>query len=132
MEPARRDGVDQAVAGPLQTAATRSEMDSAQRAEAMEVAYKLLETPRSHLRVKFEQTEDAVLVSYRDDVLTGVALDESGINAASAMAVALGVEVPAAGESEEVLVSTDCSTAYCRYRTWILRTRPLSTSLITW
>ncbi len=81
-------------------------MDSKQRAEAMEAAYKLLETPRSHLRVKFEQTEDAVLVSYRDDVLTGVALDESGINAASAMAVALGVEVPAVGEASEVLVST--------------------------
>ena len=72
----------------------------------MEAAYKLLETPRSHLRVKLEQTNDAVLLSYRDDVLTGVTLDQSGINAASAMAVALGVDIPAAGESVEVLAST--------------------------
>ncbi len=72
----------------------------------MEAAYKLLETPRSHLRVKFEQTDDAVLLSYRDDVLTGVTLDRSGINAASAMAVALGVDVPPAGEAVEVLAST--------------------------
>lgn len=76
------------------------------RAKALEAAYALLETPRSHLRVKLEQTEDAVLLSYQGDVLTGVELDESGINAASAMAVALGVDVPAMGEGTEVLVST--------------------------
>ena len=81
-------------------------MDSEQRSKAMEAAYKLLETPRAHLRVKFEQTDEAVLLWYRDDVLTGVALDSSGINAASAMAVALGVEVPPSGESVEVLAST--------------------------
>lgn len=81
-------------------------MNSKERAKAMEAAYKLLETPRSHLRVKLEQTNDAVLLSYRDDVLTGVTLDQSGINAASAMAVALGVGIPAAGESVEILAST--------------------------
>ncbi len=81
-------------------------MDSEERSKAMEAAYKLLEMPRAHLRVKFEQTEEAVLLLYRDDVLTGVALDSSGINAASAMAVALGVEVPPSGEAVEVLAST--------------------------
>ncbi len=81
-------------------------MDSEERSRAMQAAYRLLETPRAHLRVKFEQTSDAVLLSYRDDVLTGVALDSSGINAASAMAVALGVDVPPSGNSTEVLAST--------------------------
>ena len=81
-------------------------MDRSERAKAMEAAYRLLETPRSHLRVRFEQTDDSVLISYRDDVLTGVALDQSGINAASAMAIALGVEVPSSGKSVEVLAST--------------------------
>ena len=81
-------------------------MDSEERSKAMQAAYELLETPRAHLRVKFEQTDDAVLLSYRDDVLTGVALDSSGINAASAMAVALGVDVPPSGDSVEVLAST--------------------------
>ena len=81
-------------------------MNSKERAEAMEAAYKLLETPRSHLRVRLEQTDDEVLLSYRDDVLTGVTLNRSGINAASAMAVALGVDVPASGDAVEVLAST--------------------------
>ena len=81
-------------------------MDSSARAKALEAAYELLETPRSHLRVKLEQTENAVLLSYQGDVLTGVELNESGINAASAMAVALGVDVPPSGEFSEVLVST--------------------------
>ena len=81
-------------------------MNSEERSIALEAAYKLLETPRSHLRVKLEQTQDAVLLSHQDDVLTGVELDESGINAASAMAVALGVNVPRSGEAVEVLAST--------------------------
>lgn len=81
-------------------------MDKSARATALVSAYELLETPRSHLRVKFEQTEESVLLSYQGKVLTGVELDESGINAASAMAVALGVNVPPVGNAEEVLVST--------------------------
>ena len=81
-------------------------MDRSARATALEAAYELLEMPRSHLRVKLEQTEDAVLLSYQGNVLTGVELDESGINAASAMAVALGVDVPPVGSAAEVLVST--------------------------
>ena len=81
-------------------------MDKSARTRALEAAYELLETPRSHLRVKLEQTEDSVVLSYQGNPLTGVELDESGINAASAMAVALGLDVPRVGEAEEVLVST--------------------------
>ncbi len=81
-------------------------MDNATRRELLEAAYALLETPRSHLRVALSQTEDSVILTHRDQTLTGVALDESGINAASAMAVALGVNVPAVGNSSETLAST--------------------------
>ena len=81
-------------------------MDKSAREKALKAAYELLETPRSHLRVKLEQTEDAVLLSYQGEILTGVQLDESGINAASAIAVALGVDVPPVGNGTEVLVST--------------------------
>ncbi len=81
-------------------------MDQSERAKALKAAYELLETPRSHLRVKFEQTENSVVLSYKGNAMTGVELDESGINAASAMAVALGVDVPPAGKAAEVLVST--------------------------
>ena len=81
-------------------------MDKAQRDSVLQAAYELLGTPRSHLRVKLEQTEDSVLLHYQDQTLTGVHLDESGINAASAMAVALGISVPAVGETSEVLAST--------------------------
>ena len=81
-------------------------MDESTRATALEAAYELLQTPRSHLRVRLEQTEDAVLLAYQGKILTGVELDQSGINAASAMAVALGVDVPSVGNHTEVLVST--------------------------
>ena len=40
-------------------------MDRDERSKALQAAYELLETPRAHLRVKFEQTDDAVLLSYR-------------------------------------------------------------------
>ncbi len=108
MEQAGGDGVNFAVSG-VNTKVRRPaepQMDSEERSKAMEAAYKLLETPRAHLRVKFEQTDEAVLLLYRDDVLTGVSLDSSGINAASAMAVALGVDVPPSGDAVEVLAST--------------------------
>ena len=108
MEQACRVGVNFTLGGATAEAwrPTEPPMDSDERSKAMEAAYRLLETPRAHLRVKFEQTEESVLLSYRDEALTGVALDSSGINAASAMAVALGVDVPASGESVEVLAST--------------------------
>ena len=45
-------------------------------------------------------------MAYKDQPLTGVELDASGRNAASAMSVALGIPVPAEGDTNEVLVST--------------------------
>ena len=81
-------------------------MNKEQRDAARDAAYELLNTPRSHLRVTLQHTAGAVTVAYQDQTLTGVDLDKSGVNAASAIAMALGVSVPPEGESVEVLVST--------------------------
>ena len=81
-------------------------MNKAQRDAARDAAYELLNTPRSHLRVSLRHFDGAVTVVYQDQTLTGVELDKSGINAASAIAMALGVSVPNDGQANEVLVST--------------------------
>ena len=81
-------------------------MDQEERTKAIEQAHILFGTPRSHLRVEFRQTEDSVILTHKGQKLTGVELDDSGINAASAMAVALGIPVPPVGEFEETLAST--------------------------
>ena len=108
-------------------------MDKSARATALEAAYELLETPRSHLRIRFEQTEDAVLLSYQCKVLTGVELDESGINSASAMAVALGVDVPAVwGRHPKCWFLQASSIGYSQSRTLISPTRHRSSLRTIW
>lgn len=81
-------------------------MNKAQRDAARDAAYELLNTPRSHLRVSLRHFDGAVTVVHQEQTLTGVELDKSGINAASAIAMALGVSVPNDGQANEVLVST--------------------------
>jgi len=81
-------------------------MNKAQRDAARDAAYELLNTPRSHLRVTMTHGDNAVTIAHKDQTLTGVELDKSGANAASAIAMALGVHVPPEGQSTEVLVST--------------------------
>lgn len=81
-------------------------MNKEQRDAVRDAAYELLSTPRSHLRIRFQHRDGAVTVAHNDQLLTGVELDESGRNAASAMSVALGIPVPPDGDTSEVLVST--------------------------
>ena len=81
-------------------------MNKAQRDAARDAAYELLNTPRSHLRVTLTHGDNTVTIAHKDQTLTGVELDKSGANAASAIAVALGVHIPPEGQSTEVLVST--------------------------
>lgn len=81
-------------------------MNKEQRDAARDAAYELLNTPRSHLRVNLQHVDGAITVSHNDQTLTGVELDKSGANAASAIAMALGVRIPPEGEATEVLVST--------------------------
>ena len=81
-------------------------MNKEQRDAARDAAYELLNTPRSHLRVNLRHADGTITVVHKDQTLTGVELDKSGANAASAIAMALGVRIPPEGQATEVLVST--------------------------
>lgn len=76
------------------------------RRRALEYAYSLLERPRAHLRVDLAQVSDGVVLRHKGRVLTRVYLNYSGMNAATAMAEALGVPIPPTGESVSTLAST--------------------------
>lgn len=76
------------------------------RKRALEHGYKLLERPRSHLRVELNQDRSGVSLTHKGRVLTRVYLNRSGMNAAVAMSEALGIELPALGQSNSGLVST--------------------------
>ena len=79
---------------------------SISRTKALEYAYELISVPRAHLRVHLKQTKEGVSLRYRGRVMTKVYMNRSGMNAASAMAQALGVPIPKLGESVSALVST--------------------------
>ena len=66
----------------------------------------MLERPRAHLRVEMAQVSDGVVLRHNSRLLTKVYLNRSGMNAAAAMAEALGVRVPPFGESVSTLAST--------------------------
>ena len=76
------------------------------RKQALEYGYKLLERPRSHLRVKLNQDKSGVSVTHKGRVLTRVYLNRSGMNAAVAMAEAMAIQLPALGGSNSGLIST--------------------------
>jgi hypothetical protein len=76
------------------------------RKQALEYAYKLVEKPRSHLRVELNQDKSGVSVTHKGRVLTRVYLNRSGMNAAVAISEAMGIKLPALGESNSGLVST--------------------------
>ena len=76
------------------------------RKRDLEHGYKLLERPRSHLRVELNQDRSGVSLTHKGRVLTRVYLNRSGMNAAVAMSEALGIELPALGQSNSGLVST--------------------------
>ena len=76
------------------------------RQQALEYGYKLLERPRSHLRVELRQDKSGVSVTHKGRVLTRVFLNRSGMNAAVAMSEAMAIKLPALGDSNSGLVST--------------------------
>lgn len=76
------------------------------RKKSLEYAYKLINRPRSHLRIELCQVSDGVVLKYRGRNLTKVYLNRSGMNAAAAIAEALGVSVPPAGKCVSALAST--------------------------
>ena len=76
------------------------------RKKALEYGYGLLERPRSHLRVELNQDKSGVSVTHKGRVITRVFLNRSGMNAAVAMSEAMGIKLPALGQSNDGLVST--------------------------
>lgn len=76
------------------------------RKRALEYGYKLLEQPRSHIRVELNQDKSGVSVTHKGRVVTRVYLNRSGMNAAVAMSEAMGIQLPALGRSNSGLVST--------------------------
>ncbi|HCI86404.1 MAG TPA: hypothetical protein DHV68_06115 [Dehalococcoidia bacterium] len=76
------------------------------RKQALGYGYKLVEKPRSHLRVELNQDKSGVSVTHKGRVLTRVYLNRSGMNAAVAISEAMGIKLPALGESNSGLVST--------------------------
>ena len=76
------------------------------RKRALEYGYRLLERPRSHLRVELNQDKSGVSVTHKGRVLTRVYLNRSGMNAAIAISEAMAIELPPLGKSNSGLVST--------------------------
>ena len=76
------------------------------RKKALEYGYKLLERPRSHIRVELNQDKSGVSVTHKGRVITRVFLNRSGMNAAVAISEAMGIRLPALGSSCSGLVST--------------------------
>ncbi|GIT59374.1 MAG: hypothetical protein Ct9H300mP19_13220 [Dehalococcoidia bacterium] len=61
------------------------------RKQALKHGYKLLEHPRSHIRVELNQDKSGVSVTHKGRVITRVFLNRSGMNAAVAISEAMGV-----------------------------------------
>jgi len=76
------------------------------RKQALEYGYKLVEKPRSHLRIELNQDKSGVSVTHKGRVLTRVFLNRTGMNAAVAISEATGIKLPALGQSNSGLVST--------------------------
>ena len=69
-------------------------------------ANELLDVPRAHLALELSQDEDGLKLRYGGKVLVECYLTNEGMAAGAYMAKALGVPVPALGESATARVST--------------------------
>jgi hypothetical protein len=76
------------------------------RSKALEHAYKVLEQPRTHMRLTLTQTNSGLSLYYDGRVMTRVFVNRSGLSAAAAMGEALRVRVPKLGESVDARVSS--------------------------
>ncbi len=76
------------------------------RTQALKYGYRLVDKPRSHLRVELNQDKSGVSVTHKGRVLTRVFLNRSGMNAAVAISEATGIDLPPLGQSNSGLVST--------------------------
>ncbi|MCX8213134.1 MAG: hypothetical protein OTJ97_01250 [SAR202 cluster bacterium] len=69
-------------------------------------ANELLDTPRAHLALELKQGEGGLTLLYQGKTLVECFLTMEGMAAGGYMAKALGVDIPAAGESVAARVST--------------------------
>ena len=69
-------------------------------------ANELLDTPRAHLVLELKQGEGGLMLLYQGKTLVECFLTMEGMAAGGYMAKALGVDIPAAGESVAARVST--------------------------
>ena len=66
----------------------------------------LIEQPRAHLRMKLAQDEQGLVLTYQDREVLRCYLTPNGMLAGGFVAQALGVKLPALGESTLARVST--------------------------
>jgi hypothetical protein len=66
----------------------------------------LISIPRAHVRMEFSQDEMGILLTHDENLLVRCPLTQYGMAAAGFMSEAMGVKIPALGESTPVRVST--------------------------
>ena len=71
-----------------------------------EYAEELLDVPRAHLVLELSQDSEGLNLVYRDELLVKCRLTRQGMAAGAYMARALGVRIPALGETVRARVST--------------------------
>ena len=69
-------------------------------------ANELVSTPRAHLRLQLSQGDNGLILSFEDNTLAECYLTSEGMLAGGFLAKALGVALPALGESVIARVST--------------------------
>lgn len=79
---------------------------SISRKQALEYAEQIISVPRSRVTVTLRQRQEGVTLLHNRRALTKCYINRSGMRAAVFMAKALGVTVPALGNSVKAQVST--------------------------
>ena len=85
---------------------TENAPETAQDAWVSDYAYELIETPRAHLRMSLSQDERGLALTYQGREVLRCYLTPNGMLAGGFAAQALGVKIPALGESAAVRAST--------------------------
>ncbi len=81
-------------------------MSADAHAVVTEYAEELLDAPRAHLVLELSQDSEGLKLAYRDGLLVECRLTRQGMAAGAYMAKALGVRIPALGETVRARVST--------------------------
>jgi hypothetical protein len=75
-------------------------------AKVYDYANELMDTPRAHLLLQLSQDESGLNLSFEDNMLAECYLTSDGMLAGGFLAKALGVSLPALGETVTARVST--------------------------